>query len=229
MSYKPDYADAHLAGGVTRLLLGDFERGWAGYEWRTECQTDIQRWSFRQRRWDGSPLNGQPILLHVEQGLGDTLQFIRYVPLVQERGGKVTVCCPREVVPVLARCRGIDQLLTEVPWDWTGTHASLLSLPGIFGTTLQTIPVQVPYLSADAQRVERWRQELSAQGKKDRSGQSTNVGIAWQGNPKHKHDRQRSVPRRGSSGWRGCRGCDCSAFRWDRAWNNCVIWATVFR
>jgi FkbM family methyltransferase len=193
VSYKPDYAEAHLASGVTRLLLGDFARGWAGYEWRTECQTDIQRWSFRERRWDGSPLSGQPILLHVEQGLGDTLQFIRYVPLVKERGGKVTVCCPQEAVPLLARCRGIDQFLTEVPLDWVGTHASLLSLPEIFGTTLQTIPAQVPYLFADPQRVGHWRQKLSAHSKKDKYGRSLNVGIAWQGNPKHKQDRQRSI------------------------------------
>jgi FkbM family methyltransferase len=200
VSYKPDYAEAHLACGVTRLLLGDFERGWPSYEWRSACQTDMQRWSFRQRRWDGSPLAGQPILLHVEQGLGDTLQFIRYVPLVEQRGGKVTVCCPREVVPLLARCRGIDQLLTEVPPDWMGTHAALLSLPGIFGTTLQTIPAQVPYLTADPQRVDRWRTELGALSLRGGTvetcppARSFNVGIAWQGNPKHKQDRQRSLP-----------------------------------
>jgi FkbM family methyltransferase len=195
--YRPDYADANFACGVTWLLLGNFERGWPGYEWRAHCQPDLPRWSFRQPRWDSTPLGGRPILLYVEQGLGDTLQFIRYVPLVRERGGRVTVCCPPEAVPLLASCQGIEQLLTEVPSDWPATYASLLSLPGIFGTTLATIPANVPYLAVDLPRVERWHQQLdslSARGRKDNESRSLNIGIAWQGNPKHKQDRQRSLP-----------------------------------
>jgi hypothetical protein len=95
----------------------------------------------------------------------------------------------------LASCRGIAELLTEVPPDWPDTHASLLSLPGIFGTTLATIPADVPYLSADPKRVVRWRKELSTLGSQHDGGkESFKVGIACQGNPKHKQDRLRSVP-----------------------------------
>jgi FkbM family methyltransferase len=198
--YKPEYADAHFAYGVTQLLMGNFEQGWPGYEWRSLCQRHIPRWSFPQPPWDGSPLGGRPILLYVEQGLGDTLQFVRYAPLVQQRGGRVTLWCPREVLPLLARCRGIDHLVTEIT-DWPGTHASLLSLPGIQHTTLATIPAEVPYLFADPQVVERWRRELDSlagdptfSGDESEGKGSLKIGIAWQGSPKHPHDRKRSIP-----------------------------------
>lgn len=202
MQYKPDHADAHFAYGVTQLLLGNLEQGWPGYEWRSLCQSQIPRWPFAQAPWDGSALDSRPILLYVEQGLGDTLQFVRYAPLVKARGGRVTVWCPREVLPLLGSCRGIDHLVTEIS-DWSGTHASLLSLPWIFRTTLATIPADVPYLRADPQLVERWRRELDTERAGDRASgegrerkKAFSVGIAWQGSRKHPHDRKRSIPLR---------------------------------
>src|SRR5207245_4017270 len=97
-----------------------------------------------QPLWDGSSLDGRTVLLHAEQGLGDTLQFIRYAPLVQQRGGKVLVQCQSPLVSVLARCAGIDHLVGQnsaLP-DFD-VHAPLLSLPGLFRTTLATIPSQL--------------------------------------------------------------------------------------
>jgi tetratricopeptide (TPR) repeat protein len=193
---KPDYADAHRNRALLWLLLGDFEQGWPEYEWRWRCQ-GITMPPFRQPLWDGSPLEGRTVLLHAEQGLGDTLQFIRYAPLVQQQGGKVLVQCQPPLLSVLARCAGIDHLVGQnsaLP-DFD-VHAPLLSLPGLLRTALATIPAQIPYLSADASLVEHWRAQLdslSAQGEGEESG-TFRIGIAWQGNPQHKKDRQRSLP-----------------------------------
>jgi Tfp pilus assembly protein PilF len=196
---KPDYAEAHKDLALAWLVLGNFEQGWPEYEWRWECP-DVDPRPLPQPPWDGAPLAGHRILLHAEQGLGDTLQFIRYAPLVQQRGGKVVVRCQRRLLPLLASCPGIDRL---VAWEEAvpdfDVYAPLLGLPGIFGTTLATIPARVPYLAADAQLVEHWRRELdlcstpSPSGEGSRIREAFKIGIAWQGNPKHKQDRQRSV------------------------------------
>ncbi len=150
----------------------------------------FQEATFPRPKWDGAPLAGRKILLYTEQGLGDTLQFIRYVALVKQRGGTVIVACPKSMLPFLGRCSEIDYLVvTGSPWPDCDVHASLMSLPGILNTTLPTIPATVPYLHADPALVDRWRAELTAiPGFK--------VGIAWQGNPKFLTDRRRSIPLR---------------------------------
>jgi tetratricopeptide (TPR) repeat protein len=183
----PSYADAHWNQALALLTLGNLEQGWPGYDWRWK-RKGFTPPVFRQPSWDGSPLEGRRILLHVEQGLGDTLQFIRYAPLVRDRGGKVLVLCPASLLQLLASCPGIAELVAQgsaLP-DFD-VQASLPSLPGIFRTTLATIPGQVPYLSADAVLVEQWRRELDTLS-------GLKIGIAWQGSPKHPKDRQRSVP-----------------------------------
>jgi tetratricopeptide (TPR) repeat protein len=183
---RPDFAEAHFHLGLTLLSIGRLEQGWTEYEWRRRC-LGFQDRSFRQPLWDGAPLGGQPILLYAEQGIGDTLQFVRYAPLVQQRGGSVVLECPPVLVPLLATGPGIDHLVaqgSELPEF--ATQASLLSLPGILGTTLATIPARVPYIQADPRRRERWQQELQG-------ANAFNIGIAWQGNPLHPHDRIRSV------------------------------------
>jgi hypothetical protein len=184
---KPDHADAQTNLAMTWLLLGDFERGWPGYEWRWRTPGFACR-NFVQSTWDGSSLAGAAILLHAEQGLGDTLQFNRYAPLVKERGGFVIVECPATLLPLLATCAGIDQLITYgTALPSFHTHAPLMSLPRLLGTTLETIPVAVPYLSANPELREYWRGELS-------EIQGFKVGIFWQGDPRHRKDRQRSLP-----------------------------------
>jgi len=140
-----------------------------------------------QRRWKGEPLDEARILLYAEQGLGDTLQFVRYVPLVAARNGQVLL----EVQPALRRLlskvdgafevisRGAD--LPEFTWQ-----CPLLSLPLAFATEVSTIPAQVPYITPDPAEVEAWRPRL--QGEKRR------IGVAWGGNPEHHRDRLRSIP-----------------------------------
>src|SRR5262249_18345434 len=139
IALKPDYPDAHWNRSLAWLLQGDFARGWADYEWRWRCRRTTPLPQFTQPRWDGSPLDGRAILLYGEQGLGDTLQFIRYAPLVAARGGRVVVQCQDCLLPLLSRSAGIDHL---VGWSATvpdfDVWVPLLSLPHLLGTTLET-------------------------------------------------------------------------------------------
>ncbi|HMF11043.1 MAG TPA: tetratricopeptide repeat protein, partial [Gemmataceae bacterium] len=188
IALKPDYPDAHWNRALAWLLQGDFARGWTDYEWRWRCKRTTALPAYRQPRWDGTPLQGRTVLLYAEQGLGDTIQFVRYAPLVQAQGGRVLLQCQDGLVPLFSRCAGIDQLV-----GWTATPPSfdvwtpLLSLPGILKTTLETIPAKVPYLFADPELVAHWRHELAPV-------RGFRVGIAWQGSPRHAWDRHRSVP-----------------------------------
>jgi Flp pilus assembly protein TadD len=184
---KPDYAVAHKDLAMAWLRLGNFEQGWPEYEWRWKCP-DVHCPTLAQPRWDGGPLAGRTILLQAEQGLGDTLQFARYAPLVEQHGGKVLLTCQPALFRLLATCPGVDRLLTTgSPLPDFDVQAPLLSLPGIFRTDLATIPAQVPYLSADPELEHRWRRELEL-------WPGFKIGIAWQGNPAHAQDRQRSLP-----------------------------------
>src|SRR5438132_456876 len=184
---KADYAEAHLGRAFTLLLQGDFEAGWAEYEWRWKCK-EFTPFAFQQPVWDGSPLAGRTILLHAEQGLGDTLQFIRYAALVKERGGRVLVACQKPLLPILKGCPGVDQWIPyDAPLPDFDVYAPLLSLPRIFGTNLASIPAAVPYVFADAELIERWGRELERYP-------GLKVGVAWQGNPRYSGDRKRSFP-----------------------------------
>lgn len=169
---QPNFAKAHAGLGLAWLLAGNFEQGWPEYEWRWQCK-EFTPPRFRQPLWDGSPLDGRTILLLAEQGLGDTLQFVRYAPLVQARGGRVVFACQPALLPLLRSCPGIDHLVAvggSLPPF--AVYAPLLSVPRILGTTLATVPVPVPYLRADAQLLDHWRQEF-------RSVAAFKIGIAW--------------------------------------------------
>jgi tetratricopeptide (TPR) repeat protein len=187
---QPDYAEAHTNLAMTWLRMGNFEQGLREYEWRWRCKQAYMP-PLPQPAWDGSALTGRTILLRTEQGLGDTLHFIRYAPLVRQRGATVLVECQEALMPLLASCPGIDRLVPSpvAPTQSFDVQAPLLSLPGLFGTTLATVPADVPYLFADPKLIEQWRQELSTVG-------GFKIGIAWQGNPKH--DR-RGLGQRGTS------------------------------
>jgi tetratricopeptide (TPR) repeat protein len=182
---KPDFAAAHAVLGTVLLLRGDFERGWPEYEWRLRLSPALSR----QPVWDGSNLAGRAILLYAEQGLGDTFQLVRYAALVKERGGTVVVECQKPLARILTGQAGIDHVVPRgsPPPCPVDVYAFLLSLPGIFGTSLGTIPGRVPYLRADPVLVERWRAELTG-------WTGLKIGIAWQGEPRHYADRQRSIP-----------------------------------
>jgi hypothetical protein len=143
---------------------------------------------FRQPMWNGESLGGKTILLYAEQGLGDTIQFVRYASIVKQHGGTVVVECQKPLVGLLEGCPGVDQLVAQgddLPaFD---VQAPLLSVPGILGTSVETIPARAPYLFAKAARVEPWRERLIDGFK---------IGIAWQGNPAFRGDPFRSIPLR---------------------------------
>ena len=182
---KPDNPQVRMSRALCWLQMGDFERGWAEYEWRLNCK-EFSIPAFRHPRWDGSPLQGRPILLYADHGLGDSIQFIRYAPMVKARGGRVIVACQAPLARLMATCPGVDQVVAEgslLP-DFA-FYAPLMSLPRIFGTSLASIPAQVPYLAAETALVEQWHRELG-------QGGGFRIGIAWQGNPRYLRDRQRS-------------------------------------
>jgi tetratricopeptide (TPR) repeat protein len=187
VQHEPDYASAHMALGMVYLTLGELEKGWAEYEWRWKTKDFVVR-DFSEPRWDGSRLEGKTILLYAEQGLGDTIQFIRYAVLVKRLGGNVLLECQPPLLRLLARTPGIGQLVaagsTLPPFD---VHAPLLSLPFLLGTSADNVPADVPYVFADPSLEQHWREELS-------KITGFKVGINWQGNPDHKKDRQRSFP-----------------------------------
>jgi tetratricopeptide (TPR) repeat protein len=206
---RPNHPETNLSCALVWLALGDFKRGWPAYDWR-EKQPDAIRRTFAQPRWDGSPLQGRTILLHAELGLGDTLQFIRFVPLVKERGAKVILECQAALCHLLKDIAGTDHLIARnSPSPRVDMRAPLLSLPALLHITLSTLPAKIPYLHADSALVAHWN---SAIGEARRAGSLTDrssqlsplahasgssdflVGIAWQGNPQYGHDRQRSIP-----------------------------------
>jgi hypothetical protein len=189
LELKPDYADAHLNRAVAWLLAGDWQRGWPEYQWRWRTKHLIPR-RFPQPAWAGEPLTGKAILLHAEQGLGDTIQFVRYASLVKQHDATVIMECPKPLLALLEGCAGVDQLVgqgDDLPaFD---VHAPLLSVPGILNTSLETIPARIPYLFARPLLLEQWRRTLiGLDGFK--------IGITWQGSPKFRGDCFRSIPLR---------------------------------
>jgi tetratricopeptide (TPR) repeat protein len=201
-------AHTHFNRARLRLLQGDWARGWPEYEWRWQT-TECPGWSFPQPRWDGSPLAGRSILLLAEQGLGDTLHFVRYAPLVRQQGGTVIVECQAALVPLLASVAGIDRLVARGwPLPAFDVHASLLSLPALLHTTITNVPATVPYLEANAGLVEQWRKKMSdvrcpafdankipanIERRTSNVEHGIKIGISWQGNPAFIGDRLRSM------------------------------------
>jgi tetratricopeptide (TPR) repeat protein len=185
---RPEQAETHMGRALALLALGDYPRGFAEYEWRWKTRRFAGSTVYPQPLWDGSPLDGKTILLYAEQGLGDTMQFLRFVPLVKGRGGRVVLAVQKPLLPLVSSCPGIDQLValgeTLPEFD---LQTPLMSLPRILGTTLATLPADVPYLSADAALVQRWRGELALYP-------GFRIGVAWQGNPGNPADRHRSFP-----------------------------------
>ena len=182
----PGFLEARLARAQFLLEAGDLQRGFQDYEFRWLWPKDI-RPRLDRPMWKGFPLTGRSILVVPEQGLGDIIQFVRYAALLKEAGaGSVVVACPK-TMDVLTTCPGVDRLADiQKPVPTTDFAVPLLSLPRLFKTTLATIPAQVPYLSADPERVEHWRKELSP-------SRAFKVGIVWQGNPELWADSRRSV------------------------------------
>ena len=181
----PDYHKVRLCRAMAWLQGGDYPRGWAEYEWRLKIKEQSIP-PLSQPLWDGGPLEGRSLLILAEQGLGDSLQFVRYATLAAEAGGRVTVACRKPLERVLEGCRGVERVICEDdPIPDFDCYAPLLSLPRICGTTLGTVPADVPYLAIDPELQAHWAAELA-------SIEGFKVGVVWQGNPEHSKDRQRS-------------------------------------
>jgi Flp pilus assembly protein TadD len=184
----PELAEARLGEAIARLSIGDFQAGWPAYEarWDLPELRAIAPASDRPQ-WRGTTnITGQTILLHAEQGLGDTIQFARYAPLLRARGAHVLLLAPTSLHGLLAPLA--DQLID--PADPLPAHdvvCPLLSLPLAFATTPDTIPASHPYLRADPALVADWRRRLG-------STPAWRVGIAWSGSPDHPEDVLRSIP-----------------------------------
>ena len=192
LSINPDYAEAHLNLGLTWLLAGELEQGWREYEWRLRLADAAgQRPELDVPRWTGAPLKGKRVLLHTEQGLGDAIQFARHAPLVKARGGIVIVECQSVLARLLGTVPGVDQVMARGgPVPRVDAQAPLMSLPAILGTTLETVPHDVPYVAAAPGHEGRFDRSLArAEGRRK-------IGIVWAGNPAHKNDRHRSCPLR---------------------------------
>lgn len=189
LAIQPDFAVAHLNRAVSWLRMGDFPRGWHEFEWRRLCEGHHIR-RFDAPLFDGKPLPEGTVLLHAEQGLGDTIQFVRYAALVKQRCQTVVVQCQDALKPLLSGCTGIDHLVAlKETLPECDAQAPLTSLPLILGTTLDTIPHEVPYLAADDRLAEQWRERLGKH-------RGFKVGIAWQGSSRYNLDDYRSVPLR---------------------------------
>ena len=187
---KPDYAQAHWNLSLALLLNGNYSEGWKGYKWRRNVNLKVltDYHCTGKPRWDGSSFKSKRLLVHHEQGLGDNIQFVRYLPMVKARGGTVVFETLKPLVNLLRGFPGVDELVEYVPnrklpleYD---VYTSLLDMPHIFKTTVETIPSQVPYIFADLSRSRYWREELI--------GPELKVGIVWAGSPEHGNDRFRS-------------------------------------
>ena len=190
LAYAPDYAEAHWNEGLTRLLLGDFERGWKKYEWRwkTESQQHMRR-DFVQPLWLGAePLAGKTILVHSEQGFGDALQFVRYIPRLAAEDARVVLEVKPGLRPLLSQMKGCSSVIARgEPLPHFDVHCPIMSLPLAFNSSLDTIPTEVPYLDVPVARLQRWRERLVPERR-------LRVAIAWAGSATHKQDHLRSVP-----------------------------------
>jgi tetratricopeptide (TPR) repeat protein len=184
----PELAEAHTALGSRLLEAGQFEEGWAEFAWRTR-NAGFYRRPFGCPQWDGTPAPGKTVLLHSDEGLGDAIQFCRYVPQAA-MAARVVLEAPPALASLFAAIPGpVHKIVRGEPPGAFDLECPLLDLPRLFGATLATIPSEVPYLHAGAVGVAAWRRRLSTlPGRR--------VGLVWSGNPANPTDRDRSVPPR---------------------------------
>jgi len=187
---KPDFVGGRVQECMIQLLAGDYRQGFLNYEWRWLEPSHVSpKKVFTQPRWVGqADLLGKSILLHLEQGLGDIVQFVRYVRLLASRGADVVLEVPQPLLALMASLSGLSRVIPYgEPLPMTDFHCPLLSLPLAFNTELATVPADVPYLAAPPDRIERWKQRIP-------SRKSLKVGFTWSGNVSHGNDHNRSIP-----------------------------------
>ncbi|MDA8049270.1 MAG: tetratricopeptide repeat protein [Rhodospirillales bacterium] len=184
LAIAPDEPETRYNLGVALLLAGRLLEGWTGYEWRWKRRGAASR-DLSQPLWSGEPLGERVLLVHAEQGFGDTIQFCRFVPLLGARHVMLEV--PQPISRLLSKLRGVERLVVRgealPPFD---LHCPLMSLPHRLGTTLKNMPAETPYLAADPGEVAGWQARLAG-----RPG--LKVGLAWAGNPEFPADSRRSI------------------------------------
>jgi tetratricopeptide (TPR) repeat protein len=185
---KPDYVDAHWNASLMHLRLGEFQNGWKKYEWRWKRGEGLKKLRiYPQPLWLGeTPAAGKTILVHHEPGFGDTIQFARYASLLAQQGAKVVLEVQPPLKALLSQIAGVEVIGNGDPIPEFDMHCPLMSLPLAFGTTIDTIPADVPYLAAPASRTERLEALLPPR-------QGLRIGLVWSGNATHKDDHNRSI------------------------------------
>ncbi len=192
LSLSPDMVSAHWNRALIWLLKGNFQDGWPAYEWRWRRPTTPKRAFAHGTAWQGEAVKGKILFVYEEQGLGDTLQFIRYLPMLQALGARVVFETGSALIRLVAENRLYDRLLVAIkkmdtrPVDRFDFHVPLLSLPHILKTKIETIPDGIPYLTADPVLCRIWKNRMA-------SDNLFKVGLVWAGRPKHKNDGNRSI------------------------------------
>jgi len=180
---RPDYLDAHIARSQSKIALQNFDEGWDEYEWRWGL-FGIDQHKYKRDMWDGSDIKGKTILLRTEQGLGDTMQFVRLVKNIKEMGAAKVICkVQKPLVKLLSGCDFIDKVIYDIKdAGKCDCHAQLMSLPRILKIQPDAIPAQMPYFKADPTLEKEWAKKLS----KDKNFK---VGICWHVDPVHEKDK----------------------------------------
>jgi len=192
-----DCAAVHCSLASALLGLGRFEEGWREYQWRWQMPSfACVRRNTAKPQWRGEPGKKRILLLWSEQGLGDTIQFCRYAPLAVNRGWRVILSVQPALVSLLRSLSGIEHVVMQGPQPLRfDMHCPLMDLPAIFNTRLETVPADVPYLAADEQRIEFWRNRLPCN-----NDQHLKVGLTWSGGRRLSSpaliaaDKRRSIP-----------------------------------
>jgi len=189
LALAPDFADAHFNKSLSLLATGDYARGQGEYEWRWKRSGAGSARHFNRPLWLGeTPLGSRTILLHAEQGLGDTLMFARYVGLLARAGAKVVLEVHPELKALMSRLPGCAAVIGRgEPRPAHDVHCPLGSLPLALKTTPASVPAEIPYIAAAPERVARWSGRLAAHG-------SPRAAVVWAGNVAHANDRNRSLP-----------------------------------
>ncbi len=201
LSLVPDHADAKFGLAICHLVQGDFRRGWPEYEARLRVLSLPPKPNLP--RWNGEPLAGRRLILVGEQGLGDTLQFLRFGRLLRSQGAHVTLAVQPPLGRLLASHPDLDDVIVACPdteYPAADFYLYLLSLPGVLGTNLTNIPAEVPYLSADPELKERWRRELSKIA-------GFKVGIVWRVTHEFPPYMRRTIPLAQFAPLRASRAC----------------------
>jgi Flp pilus assembly protein TadD len=182
---EQDLVEAHVNLGMQLLLAGRLAEGWPEYEWRLRYPEYAA--AAGVPRWDGADAGGRTILLDAEQGYGDAIQFVRYAPLVAARGARVVLRCAPELAGLLRAAPGVaDAVARGGATPSFDLHCPLPSLPGVFGTTLDSVPAGVPYVFADSAKAARWQARLAGDGRK--------IGLVWASQSGHRTAAAKSLP-----------------------------------